>query len=91
MTEFRNQVKCHPDASPNTQKRVQNYNWAMNNYNEILEENRRIKYAAIYDCQVIAGTLSESKESQMNLLEVLSLQHPEDYESICIIPLIHRQ
>jgi hypothetical protein len=85
------EVKCHPEASLNTKRWVQNYNWGKSNYLKISEENRRLKYIAILDCQVIAGTLSESKETQMDLLSVLSLQHPKDYDAICIMPLLHRQ
>ena len=76
------EVKCHPDASENLHKWVVNYNWLVRNYSKVVEQFGR-SYVAVHNRRVI-----DSDKELSALHEKLGLKFsPEEYETICIVPL----
>jgi hypothetical protein len=80
-------AKCSPDASWNTGRFIDNYNWAMENYQELVEKHGSSRYVAIRDRKVVGETFSMDKDKRVKLVSALQVRYPIDCESICIIPL----
>jgi hypothetical protein len=86
MTNFE-AVKCDPYASLNTERFIDNYNWAMENYLELVEKHGSSRYIAIRDRKVVGEKFSMDQDKRVKLVCALQLRYPNDYESICIITL----